>query len=106
MEDEMERLWCASMPSRQLLSTWVWREVVKGQAVIMQYKHGPGGHVVVPSTLGGLPVTAIFSDAFYYSTGVTGVTLPVTVKSLDGGPMVAGYRGFWRCQVPVVMADE
>jgi hypothetical protein len=90
----------------EMESMWTWREVVPGQAVIMQYQHGPGGHVVVPSRLGGLPVTAIFSDAFYYSTGVTGVTLPVTVRSLDGGPMVAGYRGFWRCQVPVVMADE
>ncbi|MGD1018645.1 MAG: leucine-rich repeat domain-containing protein [Verrucomicrobiia bacterium] len=42
---------------------------------------GPGGALTIPSALGGLPVTSIGSDAFYY-TGLTGVTIPASVTSI------------------------
>ena len=41
------------------------------------------GAVVVPDTLGGCPVTAIGSYAFYQMTGITSLTIPEGVESID-----------------------
>lgn len=42
----------------------------------------PTGHVTVPSTLGGCPVTGIGEYAFYRCSGMTGVTIPDSVTSI------------------------
>ena len=41
------------------------------------------GAVEVPSTLGGCPVTAIGSYAFFQMTGITSLTIPEGVESID-----------------------
>ena len=41
------------------------------------------GAVEVPSTLGGYPVTAIGSYAFFQMTGITSLTIPEGVESID-----------------------
>ena len=44
---------------------------------------GPGGDVLVPGIITGLPVSTIGSNAFLGRTDVTGVTLPETLTSLS-----------------------
>jgi hypothetical protein len=51
--------------------------------VISQYT-GSGGAVVIPSTLGGLPVTTIGNTAFEES-GVTSVDIPFGITNIGGG---------------------
>jgi hypothetical protein len=43
---------------------------------------GAGGAVVVPSTIGGLPVVAIGASAFLNKTTITGITIPSSVTSI------------------------
>jgi len=53
---------------------------------------GPGGDVVIPDTLDGLPVTSIGARAFYStSVGVTSVTIPNSVTNI-------GDFAFYACQ--------
>jgi fibronectin type 3 domain-containing protein len=44
---------------------------------------GPGGDIIIPSTLGGYPVVHIGIDAFDYITTITSVTIPDSVVSID-----------------------
>ena len=44
----------------------------------------PTGAVTIPSTLGGKPVTKIGQHAFYECRGLTSVTIPDSVTSIDG----------------------
>ena len=46
---------------------------------------GPGGDVIIPSTIEGLPVTAIDSNAFRGSIALTSVTIPDSVTSIGVG---------------------
>ncbi|MCU0782576.1 MAG: leucine-rich repeat protein [Verrucomicrobia bacterium] len=43
---------------------------------------GPGGAVNIPSTISDLPVSSIGSNAFYYCTSLTSVTIPNSVTSI------------------------
>src|SRR6266545_1658072 len=52
-----------------------------GGAAITAYA-GPGGAVVIPDFLGGLPVTMIGSRAFWAQATVTSVTIPHTVLDI------------------------
>jgi hypothetical protein len=52
---------------------------------------GPGGDVIIPGTLGGLPVTTIASRAFE-QTNLTSVTIPNSVTSL-------GSYCFFSCSI-------
>ena len=45
---------------------------------------GPGGSLTIPSTLSGLPVTAIGDTAFSHVTSLTSVNLPETLTSIGG----------------------
>ncbi len=46
---------------------------------------GPGGDVVIPDTIEGLPVTRIADSAFTYQMTLTGITIPDSVIDLGGG---------------------
>ena len=46
---------------------------------------GAGGPVTIPSTLGGLSVTGIGTDAFFESE-ITSVTIPASVVNIGEGP--------------------
>ena len=63
--------------------------VSEDKATITAYD-GPGGDVVIPSTLGGYPVVAIGEEAFRDKTNVTGVTVPEGVTSI-------GKNAFYNC---------
>ncbi len=58
--------------------------VINGEAVITAYI-GTEGAVVIPSTLGGYPVTGIGASAFSNPDGfsVTSITIPNSVTSID-----------------------
>lgn len=45
---------------------------------------GPGGALTIPSTLSGLPVTAIGDTAFSHATSLTSVSFPETLTSIGG----------------------
>ena len=45
---------------------------------------GPGGLLVIPNTLSGLPVASIGTNAFQSNTNLTSVTIPNTVTNIDG----------------------
>ncbi len=59
-----------------------------GSLNISQYT-GPGGAVIIPSTINGLLVTSIGGSAFLGS-GVTSVTIPNSVTNIGAG-------AFWNC---------
>ncbi len=46
---------------------------------------GAGGAVAIPTTITGLPVTAIGNNAFSYCTNLTSVTIPNSVTSIEIG---------------------
>jgi len=43
---------------------------------------GPGGTVVIPDTIDGLPVVSIGNDAFLNCTALTGITIPPSVTNI------------------------
>ena len=57
--------------------------VENGEATITGY-NGAGGDVVIPSNLGGYPVTAIGVQAFYNCTSLTSIVIPNSVTEIDG----------------------
>jgi hypothetical protein len=44
---------------------------------------GPGGTVAIPSSIGGLPVTAIGTNAFFGNPDTTSVTIPSSVTNIQ-----------------------
>src|ERR1035437_9972953 len=52
-----------------------------GSITINGYK-GPGGAVIIPDSIGGLPVTSVAGYAFYSSSSLTRVTIPSSVTSI------------------------
>jgi hypothetical protein len=52
-----------------------------GTVTITAYA-GPGGAVTIPSTIAGLPVTAIAAQVFFNLTNLTGITLPSNLADL------------------------
>ncbi len=53
-----------------------------GSAITITGYTGPGGAVVVPDTIVGLPVTTIGGSAFLGKTSLTNVTIPSSVTSM------------------------
>ncbi len=93
----------------------------QGSVTVTQY-NGEGGAVVIPDTLGGLPVTgiagwtffncadmtsveipdtvtAIGNNAFNNCSGLTAVTLPKALKTLDSGAF-GGCSGLTEVTIP------
>ena len=64
-------------------------EIDEGRVFITGYT-GAGGDVIVPSTLGGLPVTNIGYRAFLRCTSLTSITLPNSITTI-------GDRAFSGC---------
>ena len=60
---------------------------------------GPGGGVVIPRTLSGLPVTSIEHKAFAGCTNLASVTIPATVTSI-GVQAFAGCSGLTNVMIP------
>ncbi|HTL17703.1 MAG TPA: hypothetical protein VL793_10720, partial [Patescibacteria group bacterium] len=52
-----------------------------GSITITGY-NGPGGAVTIPSTIAGLPVTALADRVFLNVVSLTSVSLPETLRSL------------------------
>jgi hypothetical protein len=77
-------------PMFDLLPTVLWNPQVLDQliyttnsgAITITAYVGAGGAVVIPSTINGLPVAGIGSNAFFNSTGLTGITIPNTVTNI------------------------
>lgn len=53
-----------------------------GEATITDYK-GPGGKLIVPQEIKGLPVTAIGDGAFFGNQALVQITIPNSVKNID-----------------------
>jgi len=64
--------------------------VENGTITITGYT-GPGGDVLIPETIMGLPVIRVGENAFYGCTSVTGITMPNSVTSI-------GERAFSGCE--------
>ncbi len=60
-----------------------------GAITITQYT-GPGGDVVIPRTIDGLPVVGLGAQAFWYCTTVSNVAIPATVTNI-------GQQCFFGC---------
>ncbi len=60
-----------------------------GQMTIVSYT-GPGGDVVVPDTINGLPVTRIWHWAFGGNPHITSITLPNSITNI-------GEKAFKNC---------
>ena len=65
--------------------------VENGEATIIDCDKGISGDVVIPSELGGYPVTEIGDWAFEDCTGLTSITIPDSVISIS-------YQSFYACK--------
>ena len=74
-----------------------------GTVIITQYI-GPGGAVTIPSTIAGLPVTAIANNVFGGVTNLTSVTLPETLTSLGDWAFVS-CKGLTSITLPNSLTD-
>ena len=61
--------------------TWAY-SVVGGTAKVTGVNQASGA-VVIPSSLGGYPVTSIGTNAFFNSSGMTSVVIPESVTNID-----------------------
>ena len=77
--------------STQALQSGKWQyEVSGGEATITGFDKSFSGAVVIPSSLGGYPVTTIDDRAFYGCKGLTSITIPESVTSI-------GRAAFFGC---------
>lgn len=53
-----------------------------GNAIVITKYTGPGGAVIVPETIGGLPVTAIGSFAFSGNSSLTSITIATSITNI------------------------
>jgi hypothetical protein len=74
---------------------------------------GPGGAVIIPSEINGLPVTSIggyydsaghWFGAFYHCTSLTGVTIPDSITSIGDG-VFDGCTGLTNITIPGNVTD-
>ncbi len=63
--------------------------IANGSITITNYT-GPGGNVVIPVTIDGMPVTAIGGQAFLGRTTLTTITIPDSVTNIEDGFLTRG----------------
>jgi hypothetical protein len=73
-----------ALEAQHIVGTEYAYTVTNGTATITQYT-GPGGTVTIPAVLSGLPVTSIGTQAFFYLSSLTNVTIPDSVTSIGVG---------------------
>src|ERR1039458_9281380 len=61
-----------------------------GSTITITGYTGPGGTVIIPAAITGLPVTSIADFAFYTCTSLTHVTIPNGVTNI-------GFEAFYDC---------
>ena len=76
-------------PPPSLAPEWNYAVNDGNEATITGYS-GPGGAVVIPSSVNGYPVRSVEPYAFYGRTGLTSVTIPSSVTTI-------GYAAFMGC---------
>lgn len=59
--------------------------IIRNGVVIITRYTGFGGNVMIPSTIEGLPVRVIGTNAFFECLNVTGVTIPESVTAVRSG---------------------
>lgn len=74
-------------------------QVSDGEAAITAYTGSTTGHITIPSTLGGYPVTAIGAGVFYDKGGITGVTIPDGIRTV-GNDAFAWCTGLEEVTIP------
>lgn len=75
----------ASAENSEVFTEGYYKYIVEnGEATITGSDENISGDIVIPSTLGGYPVTSIGGDAFSNRTDLTGVTIPNSVTSICG----------------------
>ena len=55
-------------------------EISDGEVTIMKCDPSVEGDIIIPQTLGGIPVTGIAEKAFYYCNGITSVTIDDNIR--------------------------
>lgn len=60
-------------------------EYSNGEVTITRCDPNTTGDLIIPDTLGGMPVTAIGERAFYYCSEITSVTMGEDIKSIGKG---------------------
>jgi len=73
-----------------------------GECIITGYK-GPGGSVVVPSMIEGMPVTGIADEAFIDAAGITGLVIPEGVVAI--GEKAFARSGLTEITLPFTLTD-
>ena len=66
--------------------------VYESKAMIWDVDTSISGDVIIPSTLGGYPVTDIYSDAFRGCSLIESVTIPESVVSIGGSVFQGCYK--------------
>jgi hypothetical protein len=100
-------------PTFDLLPTVKWDPQVltqllyttNGGAITITGYIGPGGTVVIPSTINGLRVGVVGSNALFNCTSLTGITLPNTVTNL-GDSAFAGCTALASIAIPNCVAGN
>ena len=91
---------CISAPKADAAtSSYYTYTVSDGKATITECNTSVSGAIMIPSTLGGYPVTTIDFRAFYNCTGLTSVTIPDGVTTIDFGAF-EGCTGLQTVAIP------
>lgn len=75
-----------------------------GAGVSVTQYNGEGGSVVIPDTIGGLPVTEIGSWAFFNGERITDIAIPDTVTAI-GSSAFNACTGLTALRLPAALTD-
>ncbi len=78
--------------------------VSNGEATITDVDTAISGDVIIPSTLGGYPVTSLGDSAFSDCAAITNITIPDSIKSI-GTRAFYGCTGITEITIPASVTD-